>query len=1177
MNIDIVFSVILHYIYKKFAVKEAGQMKNIITVLLALVFTIINAGTISLDKMEQDEKRVLEINDNFFEAEFNLSDLNFSVVTTEAGDFTEISFKGSNFSTETGYPKLPVFRDLFMFPEGSEPLAEVISSKEKEIFLDDYKITSKIIPAQPSYSKSSLSEERKFVINHEAYEVTGYAKKEIANISISGTMRGVSVGVLEINPVTYDPSRNSLKIYTEITVKVSYSGIRSDIAKTRSEHFSPYFESAFSGFLNYTPMGTKSDLTSYPVTYLIAANEILQNNAKLEEFIAWKTRKGFNVITQFFPSSATTSTVDTWVEEQYQNLEPKPSFLLIVGDQSGTYVLPSEQNPPLGSAGSVTVSDLLYGVIGATSSTNRIPSIYVGRFSVNEISELDAQIDKTIWYEKGQFESETADLSYLSNVMGVAGVDASYSRSHGDPHISYGMTYYFDGDYRIPLDGSRAEISPIQYLSNTSNLFTTDAEVVSHVSEGVAFYNYTAHGYNGGFADPTFTISNVNSLTNQGKYPLVIGNCCLTGSFRDTECFGESWLNAADKGGIGFIGASMSTYWDEDLAMGVGLAASNQFPPPLDTTNPGMYDGNMRMNYPSQAGVKHVGLLAVERLGTGMTSSYWSSYHLFGDPSLMVYMGIPGENTVSHDPFMTPGETFFTVQALKNSYVSITGDDGTLHGAAISDETGIAVIPIQPFTAGNAHITVTSQFKKPYFASVPVENITGPYLTLNDHQLTSLSYASDGTIDIELKNIGVLPSEGITAIVSSESEFISFSDSAENFGTIADGDSSKVISAFSYSISPNVPDGENIRVDLTVTDSSKRTYENYISLKAKAPVLTVTESLPPTITDPSDTVPVSFLIDNIGHADIHNLKAVLTEINGLDIYISDPVEITDILSGGSFSADFRFAWNSGSNLSLVSSAEFVITLTGDSGFSSSDSLTVLLGITDGFETGDLSHNSWILSGNSDWTADDLFFYQGNYSARSGDIADSEQSRMSLNYNFSENASVSFYLKTSSEANYDILSFYIDDILKSKWSGELNWRKVSYEIPEGNHSLHWHYEKDSSVSTGLDCGWIDNVIIGGILEEKEITDRSADELKLIGNYPNPFNPVTDIKYYLNSEKKVELSVYNISGQLVKELVNEKLNAGMHTAIFNAAGLNSGMYFYVLKAGNTKLSKKMILIK
>ena len=80
-----------------------------------------------------------------------------------------------------------------------------------------------------------------------------------------------------------------------------------------------------------------------------------------------------------------------------------------------------------------------------------------------------------------------------------------------------------------------------------------------------------------------------------------------------------------------------------------------------------------------------------------------------------------------------------------------------------------------------------------------------------------------------------------------------------------------------------------------------------------------------------------------------------------------------------------------------------------------------------------------------------------------------------------------------------------------------------------------------------------------------------------NYPNPFNPETKINFSLPKEEQVTLSVFNMNGQLVKELVNEKVSAGNHSINFNASDLNSGIYYYTLEAGNMKLSKKMLLIK
>ena len=96
----------------------------------------------------------------------------------------------------------------------------------------------------------------------------------------------------------------------------------------------------------------------------------------------------------------------------------------------------------------------------------------------------------------------------------------------------------------------------------------------------------------------------------------------------------------------------------------------------------------------------------------------------------------------------------------------------------------------------------------------------------------------------------------------------------------------------------------------------------------------------------------------------------------------------------------------------------------------------------------------------------------------------------------------------------------------------------------------------------------------------ITTISTDvpkEFKLFNNYPNPFNPTTDIKYDLPKSGVVSLKVYDINGRLVKELVNQMQIAGSYTARFDASSFSSGIYFYQLTAGEFKAQNKMLLIK
>ena len=107
-------------------------------------------------------------------------------------------------------------------------------------------------------------------------------------------------------------------------------------------------------------------------------------------------------------------------------------------------------------------------------------------------------------------------------------------------------------------------------------------------------------------------------------------------------------------------------------------------------------------------------------------------------------------------------------------------------------------------------------------------------------------------------------------------------------------------------------------------------------------------------------------------------------------------------------------------------------------------------------------------------------------------------------------------------------------------------------------------------------------------EFEIMFVGADDIltletKLLGNYPNPFNPSTTISLSLTAEdtENAELVIYNLKGQKVRTLINEQLPAGSYTIEWDGKNekgeISSGIYFYKLKAGDKTFTRKMLLIK
>ena len=87
----------------------------------------------------------------------------------------------------------------------------------------------------------------------------------------------------------------------------------------------------------------------------------------------------------------------------------------------------------------------------------------------------------------------------------------------------------------------------------------------------------------------------------------------------------------------------------------------------------------------------------------------------------------------------------------------------------------------------------------------------------------------------------------------------------------------------------------------------------------------------------------------------------------------------------------------------------------------------------------------------------------------------------------------------------------------------------------------------------------------------------DNYTLEQNYPNPFNPSTNINFSIPYLSLVSISIFNIRGELIEELVNNIYEPGNYITRFNAAKYSSGIYFYRLQADNSVYTKKFIIIK
>ena len=125
-----------------------------------------------------------------------------------------------------------------------------------------------------------------------------------------------------------------------------------------------------------------------------------------------------------------------------------------------------------------------------------------------------------------------------------------------------------------------------------------------------------------------------------------------------------------------------------------------------------------------------------------------------------------------------------------------------------------------------------------------------------------------------------------------------------------------------------------------------------------------------------------------------------------------------------------------------------------------------------FESGGFSVWPWVMGGAAPWTLDTSDPYEGAYAAVSGAINHAQVSFMELTLTLADLGDMSFWYRVSSQASFDYLRFYIDDVQQGAWSGIEPWTKATFPVTNGTHTFRWMYSKDGSGDAGSDAAWVD---------------------------------------------------------------------------------------------------------
>ena len=817
---------------------------------------------------------------------FTTADVGFRKIENRGELFTEIHVDGFSKSYDIGNPDLQVFSKLIEIPSGGDISISIINKSETYIDLTDIGFSDKLMPSQRSISKSEDPTVVDFNFNEKVYTTDDFYANELISVERLGIMRGRTIARIKISPFAYNPLIHSLKVIDDLEFKVEYS---SNIQPQNSAYYSTVYSPNFSKLIN-ADIHSKNDFTSLPIRMIILSDPMFEE--ELQEFIAWKTRLGFDVIEAYKGGDGVGSTRESmkaFVQSYYDNAtaeEPAPTYLLIVGDH--------EQIPSFQMQGHT--SDMVYCEFDGNG--DYFPEMYFGRFSASTLNELIPQIDKTLEYE----QYTMPDPSYLDEVLMVAGVDASMAMTHGNGQINYGTDYYFNTDHGL-----------------TSHTFlypeSADAEeeIIDQISKGVGYGNYTAHCSPEGWAEPAFLVNDVSGLANQNQYGLLIGNCCNSNEFAGVTCLGEALLRTPNKGAVGYIGATNSTYWDEDFywSVGNGVAVVN---PSYEETGHGVYDCSFHENDEdeetwsiTQGQILHAGNLAVSESNAD-DEYYWEIYMLMGDPTVLTYYGVPSFLSINHPEILPLGTNSINISSEQHTYVAIN-QGGVLLDASYTDASGNVILNFDPLDSMvPLEIVASKQNKQVYIQDVNIMSADAPFVVFSELSIngiagnTQVNGGESFSVDVELQNFGMVETGELLMEVSTDNPYVNISSESLSFDGLGAADTLILADAVSIDLIGPIEDQENIALTFTITDTTGNVWETYGSFTVNAPDI---EFISHTIDDADGNGFIDFnesgilnvTLANVGHLNsLEGLAVVSSDFSSLQIS-QDSISFSPINEG----------------------------------------------------------------------------------------------------------------------------------------------------------------------------------------------------------------------------------------------------------------------------------------
>ncbi|MCK4339606.1 MAG: hypothetical protein KAW87_06440, partial [Candidatus Cloacimonetes bacterium] len=553
----------------------------------------------------------------------------------------------------------------------------------------------------------------------------------------------------------------------------------------------------------------------------------------------------------------TSSEIKSYIQNIYNTSDEPPDYLLLIGDVSGGFALPSFY---FGSESNV--SDHPYTLL---EGNDYFPEMIVGRISIVSINQLISIINKIFVYEKTPY---IAEPDWLTRALLVAG---NYSSSPPTPTTPVKVSRWLREKM---LNYGYTQVDTVFYPPT----YPGTSEIISFINNGVGFVNYRGWGDANGWHFPEFHIEDMVDINNGLYIPIMTSFVCNTGDFANTfvnPCFGEAWLRlgtpSIPNGGVVFIGPSdlyTSTKYNNAIFSGFYYGVLDE---EIFSFGSAVLRGKIELynNFPLNQGP-----------GDNV-EFYFHVYNILGDPSLSMWTKIPEEIDCSLPDEVSLGTNYLELNFSNlNEGIVTARKDEEFYNVEVIDN-GYALLYLDSETEGEIEVTITSPNYIPYIDTINV--VSEPV------DIGFLSYAiewpaypgEEAGLEITLQNYGSQTANSVSAELSTNNQFINSISGLGNFGDM--NPSETATQYYQIEILPDCPNNEIVEFTLEISTGNTAKFEIIIFGLA----FDITEVIindENGVLEPGEESGISITVENTGSFEAVNLSGTL-------ISLSDAVEV----------------------------------------------------------------------------------------------------------------------------------------------------------------------------------------------------------------------------------------------------------------------------------------------